>query len=664
MRAFCSRLVVLLWLLLSVSAPVSAQAPPPDKLDVQNWNVAVGQHVYLSQHGADVPDHLAFGIGLMTNYQRNPFTIYDVDANGNRGSIRTRVVGDLVTGEVFGYLGLFRYLSVGLSMPLALYESGTTVSDTGVPAPGGGLSAFAWGDVALHIKGHLYTVKDLGLSFGALLTVTAPTGQFANQYVGEPNATFRPRLIAEYQHPRISAAVNLGGLFRVEETSFFNDTFKRGQELTYGLGIAVRPTTKVPLSILVEYFGRTDFSNRVDRNPMEATLAVAYRFLHGIHAVVGAGAGILAGIGTPDFRILAGIRWAPSFKDSDHDGVPDERDRCPGKKEDKDGFQDGDGCPDVDNDRDGIDDDKDKCPNRKEDFDHFQDDDGCPDLDNDGDGVPDKQDNCPMNKGAAKDKGCPANMLDDDGDGIPNVRDKCPQKPEDKDGFQDDDGCPDPDNDGDSIPDEHDKCPNAAEDFDKFQDGDGCPDPDNDGDGVCDDNPDVQKRLASFKSVCIGRDRCPRAKETINGRKDGDGCPDRGRPLVTLSSKGGTGYRGRFVGSGVKSWFRGLRGARMTRTGERAVSQLAMFLRLPQYAPLRKIVIMAFVEPQMNAAKAKRVTLAWAEAIRARLLTLGIAADRLGAVGAGGLSPLCRSRSRRCRRKNRRLEFFITEIRK
>ncbi len=48
-----------------------------------------------------------------------------------------------------------------------------------------------------------------------------------------------------------------------------------------------------------------------------------------------------------------------------------------------------------DSDGDGILDDVDKCPDQPEDFDGFQDDDGCPDLDNDGDGIPDIMDRCP-----------------------------------------------------------------------------------------------------------------------------------------------------------------------------------------------------------------------------------------------------------------------------
>jgi outer membrane protein OmpA-like peptidoglycan-associated protein len=59
---------------------------------------------------------------------------------------------------------------------------------------------------------------------------------------------------------------------------------------------------------------------------------------------------------------------------------------------------------------------------------------------------------------------------------VPDVRDLCPLEPEDLDGFQDEDGCPDPDNDGDGIPDAVDRCPNEPETPNGFEDDDGCPD--------------------------------------------------------------------------------------------------------------------------------------------------------------------------------------------
>jgi outer membrane protein OmpA-like peptidoglycan-associated protein len=67
-------------------------------------------------------------------------------------------------------------------------------------------------------------------------------------------------------------------------------------------------------------------------------------------------------------------------------------------------------------------------------------------------------------------------VLDRDGDGIPDDVDKCPNEPEDFDGFEDADGCPDPDNDKDGIPDVVDKCPNEPETVNGVDDEDGCPD--------------------------------------------------------------------------------------------------------------------------------------------------------------------------------------------
>jgi len=99
--------------------------------------------------------------------------------------------------------------------------------------------------------------------------------------------------------------------------------------------------------------------------------------------------------------------------------------------------------------------------------------------------------------------------LDADNDGIPDDKDKCPSIAEDKDGFQDEDGCPDFDNDNDGIYDAQDQCPNLPEDKDGFKDDDGCPEYDNDKDGIPD-------------SV----DVCPGEPETVNSYKDNDGCPD------------------------------------------------------------------------------------------------------------------------------------------
>ena len=198
-------------------------------------------------------------------------------------------------------------------------------------------------------------------------------------------------------------------------------------------------------------------------------------------------------------------------KDSDGDGVPDQKDLCKDEPEDKDGTDDADGCPDRDDDGDGVPDTEDECRNQAEDKDGFQDGDGCLDADNDADGLRDGEDGCPDQAedgdGFQDGDGCPD--PDNDGDGIQDARDGCPMEGEDKDGFRDDDGCPEPDNDGDGIGDNNDACPNAPEQMNGLDDTDGCPEIDADGDGVYDE-----------------KDRCPEGKEDLDGFEDTDGCPD------------------------------------------------------------------------------------------------------------------------------------------
>jgi outer membrane protein OmpA-like peptidoglycan-associated protein len=187
-------------------------------------------------------------------------------------------------------------------------------------------------------------------------------------------------------------------------------------------------------------------------------------------------------INAPDWGLWLAIGYTAEIipSDADRDGVRDEDDPCPNDPEDLDGFEDSDGCPDLDNDGDGIADDVDGCPDLAEDFDGFQDEDGCPDKDNDQDGIVDSADRCPNEPedfdGDNDGDGCPDLVKDSDSDGVADDVDRCPLQTEDIDGFQDDDGCPDLDNDLDGIPDEVDNCPNSPETFNGYQDEDGCPD--------------------------------------------------------------------------------------------------------------------------------------------------------------------------------------------
>lgn len=144
------------------------------------------------------------------------------------------------------------------------------------------------------------------------------------------------------------------------------------------------------------------------------------------------------GTATHNFEALLGVTFTlgrtppPPPRDRDYDGLFDYEDSCPDQ-----GALTVDGCP-GDQDGDGVPDLEDQCPTVAGEGPT-----GCPpekNLDEDGDGVPLPCDLCPNEAGVAPD-GCP--IKDTDGDGILDDVDKCPTEPETRNGFQDEDGCPD-----------------------------------------------------------------------------------------------------------------------------------------------------------------------------------------------------------------------------
>lgn len=256
-----------------------------------------------------------------------------------------------------------------------------------------------------------------------------------------------------------------------------------------------------------------------------------------------------------------------------------------------------------------------------------------PPSDRDGDGIIDAQDGCPDKpenvNGVDDTDGCP-DVLDRDHDGLADDQDQCPTEPEDRDGFQDDDGCPDPDNDSDTIPDHLDNCPNEAEDFDGVADEDGCPELDFDGDGISDE-----------------KDQCPLQAEVINGVKDTDGCPDEGEQLVevtetTVELKGIV-----FFGIGSDVLFK---------RAFAVLDQLAAVLTNHQDMKIR---VEGYADAEGSAARNLRLSKQRAEAVRKYLMTHGIEGDRIEAEGLGETHFRAGNKDARGRSLNRRVVIRV-----
>jgi outer membrane protein OmpA-like peptidoglycan-associated protein len=278
-------------------------------------------------------------------------------------------------------------------------------------------------------------------------------------------------------------------------------------------------------------------------------------------------------------------------------------------------------CPDLDLDHDGITNAVDRCPREPEDKDGFEDQDGCPDLDNDHDGVPDTEDTCPLVAGVKENHGCPD--VDTDHDGIVDRLDQCPTVPEDQDGFDDQDGCPELDNDQDGVPDTRDACPNQA----GLKEEQGCPAKDTDGDGVLD-----------------FQDNCP----TEKGVPENSGCPAEKKQRVVLSREKLTILDKVYFDTGK---------ATIQARSNALLDQVATVLVAHPELPL--VQVEGYTDNVGDPAKNQQLSQARAEAVATYLVKKGVAATRLHAVGYGEEKPAEPNTTAAGREANRRVEFNL-----
>jgi OOP family OmpA-OmpF porin len=249
-------------------------------------------------------------------------------------------------------------------------------------------------------------------------------------------------------------------------------------------------------------------------------------------------------------------------------------------------------------------------------------------ADRDGDGVVDADDECPDVPGPAENKGCPL-AVDSDGDGIPDNLDRCPLNPEDKDGFQDEDGCPDPDNDNDGITDAMDACPNDPGTVENR----GCPILDRDRDGIAD-----------------AEDACPDEPGIPDPDPKRNGCP-RKLSLVVVK-KDRIEIKQQINFEFAKSTIKGARSFQI-------LDQVTQVLK--DYPSIKRVRIEGHTDSVGSKPTNLQLSQARAESVMRYLVAKGIEASRMEAEGFGMDRPIASNATERGRAQNRRTEFNIVE---
>jgi hypothetical protein len=455
---------------VSDARPAAAQDPfPLQELSGMTFRPAPGAGNYFMVPSATVQSSLVPPLGLWLDYAVEPVEIFThcrelemvLDFECARVGEKAALAELMFTATFTGAVTIADVLQIGLSIPIA-YAEGVGLpflvdGELNDEIPGG--SGASLGDPRLELKLQIAGSRDAGWAVGAVAFATAPLAQAINdhRFIGDAHPHVGGHALAEIFVESLRVAIGVGGYYRNVRTVISTEV---GPMLSYMLATEWRFVEAA--GVLGEIVGATAFDDPQRIDQLEARLGARVYVGRDLALDAGLGVGVILGPGTPDYRLLAGAVWSPQPEpDRDGDGIVDVLDRCPDQPEDRDGWEDEDGCPDADNDRDQLPDAQDRCPNEPEDYDQFADEDGCPDDDNDGDGVRDGFDSCPLTPedrdGDRDEDGCPDD--DRDRDGVPDAMDECPDDPEDTDGLADEDGCPEDDADQDGILDEEDDCP-------------------------------------------------------------------------------------------------------------------------------------------------------------------------------------------------------------
>ncbi len=548
--------------------------------------------------------HLRFGAQLHLDYSNDPLVVERRD-DDSRSEIAQTVAHQL-TLHLGVSLGLFERLVIFLGAPVHLLMDGDDAPRSGMlEAQGAG-----FGDLYLGARARLIGERTDPFALGLQLEMTVPSG--GGELRGDGFLSFRPTLLAEVRVAPVRVTMNVGALVR--ENQQLQGGVEVGDELSWGLGVAVTvlgefaDPSRSRLDLIAQTFGSSTMQHLFGREETAVELLGGLKFHHGsgLSAGLAGGLGVTRGVGSPDARVLLQLGWAtpppreeppaepapePGPGDRDGDGILDQHDDCPDEPEDRDSFQDGDGCPDPDNDQDGILDTSDQCPLQPEDRDGWQDEDGCPEEDNDADGFNDPIDNCK-------------------------------NEAEDRDGFQDDDGCPDPDNDHDGVLDVEDRCPNEP----GPAENEGCP-ADSDGDGVLDNV-----------------DNCPDEP----GPVENQGCRRRQRVRIE---------QGRL--EILEKVFFQTNRARILRRSYPLLNNVAEVILNHPEIPLVRVEghtdDRGADEYNMDLSRRR------AQAVVDYLVARGVPPNRLRAEGFGETRPIASNETREGRATNRRVEFNIGE---
>lgn len=433
---------------VSVSSAAMAQTEV-DGFAVNSFDPSDRGSDWFAVESLDFSQALQPTLGLVFDYARKPLVFHQDDEE----------VGVPISDQLFVHLGgrlvLVERVSVGLSLPVALYHAGETGSVEGLSFETE--SGTAAGDLRLASSVRMLGKYGEPVTMAAGLQLHFPTGR-QEIYASDGKMRAEPRVQIAGDIGAFTYAGRLGLMLRARDEDYLGHPF--GSTMAFGMAAGARLMDR-KLVLGPELYGSTVvtdggdgfFKRRV--TPVELLLGGHFMPNEQWRVGLGVGPGLTKGWGSPDVRVVGVVEFVPEVRpaetappaDSDGDGILDDQDAC----RDTPGVPSGDpakhGCPAAkDRDGDTILDAEDACPDQAGPPNLDRAKHGCPlPSDRDADTIVDGEDACPDTAGVPNEDrskhGCPEDK-DRDKDGIENASDACPDEAGPANADPKKNGCP------------------------------------------------------------------------------------------------------------------------------------------------------------------------------------------------------------------------------
>lgn len=276
--------------------------------NAQTFQPALGPHNVVTVEGTRTPEALTPMVGLTVDYAVMLLRLYDQDYK----RVVANTVPSMVTAHVQAGLGITRFLSAGVVLPLVVsqgFDPQASQFDPRVSAPSG----FGLGDLRAVVKLRILNNTRGGVGLAFVPQASFPTGD-GTQFRGDGGYGILPRAALDYRTRggMFTIALNVGFLVRTNDQTVGSTLISHQARYGLGMGLSLPKGFGVGGEVVgAAGISTLDSASATRYLPLSGYMNASWAHSSGFQVSVGGGGSLLGAVTEPQYRVFGGIGYLP-----------------------------------------------------------------------------------------------------------------------------------------------------------------------------------------------------------------------------------------------------------------------------------------------------------------------------------------------------------------